>query len=67
MDILKKLTEINIQTLVPVNDSKVKTEKCKGLRIKIRYLIRSKTKNFDGYDENIYENQISFRWSVISK
>ena len=38
-------------TLVPTNESKEKTKKYEELWIKIRNLIRSVTKNSDGYDE----------------
>ena len=38
-------------TLVPTNESKEKIKKYEKLLIKIRDLIRSITKNLDGYDE----------------
>ena len=37
-------------TLVPANERKEKIKKNEKLWIKIRYLIRSRTKNFDDYD-----------------
>ena len=37
-------------TLVPANERKEKILKNEKLWIKIRYLIRSRTKNFDDYD-----------------
>ena len=38
-------------TLAPTNKSNEKIEKCEELWSKIRYLIRSITKNLDNYDE----------------
>ena len=38
-------------TLVPTNESKEKFKKYEELRIKIKYLIRSMTKNSDDYDQ----------------
>ena len=39
-------------TLVPTNDTKEKIKKYEELWSKIRYLIRSRTKNSEDYDEN---------------
>ena len=39
--------------LVPTNKSKGKNKKYENLRIKIRDLIRSMTKNSDDYKQNI--------------
>ena len=41
----------NYLTLVPTNESKQKTKKYGELRSKIRFLIRSITKNSNDYDE----------------
>ena len=51
---LMEFEEINWNqylTLVPINESKEKIKKYEELRIKIRDLTRSLTKNLDDYDE----------------
>ena len=44
--------------LVPTNESKEKTKKYEKLRIKIRELIRSITKNSDYYNQNIWKSNL---------
>ena len=47
----EEINENKYLTLVPTNESKEKNKKYEDLWIKIRYLIRSITKNSDDYDE----------------
>ena len=44
--------------LVPINESKEKIKNCEELWSKIRDLIRSITKNSDGYDEEYLKIKI---------
>ena len=51
METLRKLIKNKYLALVPTNESKEKIKKYEELRSKIRYLIRSRTKNSDDYDK----------------
>ena len=46
-------------TLVPINESKEKTEKYEESWIKIRYLITSITKDADDYDEKCIKTKFN--------
>ena len=48
---LRKLIKNKYLALVPTNESKEKIKKHEELRSKIRYLLRSITKNSDDYDK----------------
>ena len=53
----EKINKSKFLVLFPTNESKEKTKTHKELYNKIRDLIRSITKNSDGYYKKIYENQ----------
>ena len=48
----KEINKGKYLTLVPTNETKEKIKKYEELWSKIRYLIRSRTKNSEDYDEN---------------
>ena len=47
----KQIIKSKCLTLVPTNESKEKIKKYEEMHSKIRYLIRSITKNLDDYDK----------------
>ena len=60
MDTFEEINGSKYLTLVPTNESKEKIKKQEELWSKIRDLIRSITKNSDGYDEKYIK--IKFNW-----